>query len=149
MPLLKNQKHERFAQLLATGLSAAECYSKVYRKKGKVAGSAGPRLLRNVGIQQRLAELQQKSAVSSVMTLTEKREYLARVKRTPIGSIGPDSDLCQSHEVSMQGVKIRMCDKLKAVELDAKLAGEFTEKVEVKADGLLELLQAIRGGKRE
>jgi hypothetical protein len=148
MPILKNQKHERFAQLLATGMSASEAYTKVYKKKGKVAGSAGGRLLKNVGIQQRLAELQQKAETAAVLTLADKREFLRRVVVTSIGEVDEKSPLCQSAEYSEDGRKFKMPDKLKAIELDAKLAGEFREQVEVKVDGLGELLKAIRGGKQ-
>lgn len=157
MPILKNQKHERFAQLIATGVSATEAYTKVYRKKGKVAGSAGGRLLKNVGIQQRLSELQQKAETKAVLTLAEKREFLRRVVMTPVGEVDQDSDLCQEYTKRFEAggetnpdfevVKIKTPCKLKALELDAKLAGEFKEKVEVSVDGLGELLKAIRGGR--
>jgi len=147
MPILKNQKHERFAQLVATGMSATEAYRRVYKTTVKVAGSAGGRLLKNVGIQQRLTELQQKAAEGAVMTLQEMLEFLARVRRTPIGEVDERSDLCQSAEYTEDGRKFKMPDKLRAVELSAKLQGLFKEKVEVSVDGLGELLKAIRGGK--
>ncbi len=147
MPILKNQRHERFAQLVATGKSATEAYRKVYKTTVKVAGSAGGRLLKNVQIQQRMAELQQKAAEGAVMSLQEKLEYLAAVKRTPIGEVNETSPLCQSVEWTESGKKLKMPDKLKAIELSAKLQGEFKERVEVQVDGVSDLLKLIRGGK--
>lgn len=146
MARLDNPKHERFAQLVATGKALGPAYREVY---GDIRGArqAGSRLLSDVDIKQRVAEIQSKSEGKAVLTIAEKREFLRRVVVTPIGQVDEESDLCQSAEYSDTGRKFKMPDKLKAIELDAKLAGEFTEKVEVKADGLLELLQAIRGGK--
>ena len=107
----------------------------------------GSKLLSDIDIKQRVAEIQSKTEGKAVLTIAQKREFLRRVVVTPIGQVDEESDLCQAAEYSDTGRKFKMPDKLRAIELDAKLAGEFTEKVEIKSDGLLELLQAIRGGK--
>jgi phage terminase small subunit len=70
MPILSNQRHERFAQEIAQGKSAAEAYCLAgYRAADKSAETAGPRLFRNVQIQQRVIELQQKVARKAEITL--------------------------------------------------------------------------------
>ena len=65
------------------------------------------------------------------LSLLEKRAYLAMVVRTPIGEIDEKSPLCQAVEWGKNGRKIKMPDKLRALELDAKLAGELHESHEV------------------
>jgi phage terminase small subunit len=70
MPSLKNVRHERFAQEVAQGKSAVEAYRLAgYRAGDKSAETAGPRLFRNVQIQQRVVELQQKVARRAEITL--------------------------------------------------------------------------------
>lgn len=150
--MLKNPRHEAFAQAVASGTSGTEAYRRVYgAKANKNAENLACRLSRNVNVRQRVSELQQKSATATTLSLQEKREFLAKLVRTPIGSIDETSELCQAAEYQVSGglrgrlrrgqadrgneqgetevttVRIKLADKLKAIELDAKLAGEFTE----------------------
>jgi phage terminase small subunit len=70
MPGLKNVRHERFAQEVAQGKSAGEAYRLAgFRAANHSAETAGPRLLKNVQIQQRVVELQQKVARRAEITL--------------------------------------------------------------------------------
>ena len=70
MPSLKNARHERFAQEVALGKSAGEAYRLAgYRAANHSAETAGPRLLKNVQIQQRIVQLQQKVARKAEITL--------------------------------------------------------------------------------
>ena len=64
--------------------------------------------------------------MSDVGSLAEKRSFLADVARTPIGKVGLDNKLASAarwHNGEL--VEVRMPDKIKAVELDAQLAGEL------------------------
>ena len=147
MPRLDNPKHERFCQLVATGKALGPAYEAVYGK-ARGARQSGSRLLTDVDIKHRVAEIQGKAEGRAVLTIAEKREFLRRVVVTPIGQVNEESDLCQAAEYSLAGQKFKMPDKLRAIELDAKLAGELSaEKVEIRGDGLLELLQALRAGR--
>ena len=70
MPSLKNARHERFAHEVAQGKSAGEAYRLAgYRAANHSAETAGPRLLKNVQIQQRIVQLQQKVARKVEITL--------------------------------------------------------------------------------
>lgn len=59
MPVLSNQKHEKFASGVASGLSASESYVKAGYSKGGAEASAS-RLLRNAKVRARVAELSAK-----------------------------------------------------------------------------------------
>lgn len=141
MAVLKNQRHERFAQLIASGKAASEAYGEVYDRVGRVAETSGSRLMRNVKVQERIVELQEKAADESVLTLREIQQFLAAVVRGAVGEVGPDSPLCQEYTKRFEAggesssdyevVKIKVPCKLKAVELSAKLSGFLTEKREV------------------
>src|SRR5260370_1120570 len=65
MPVLSNRKHERFAQLVATGLSASKAYiSAGYSKTGaKVSAS---RLLARSNLRARVRELQETLAAGTI-----------------------------------------------------------------------------------
>lgn len=135
MAILKNQKHERFAQLIAIGKAASAAYAEVYGKKGASADASASRLTRNVKVSARVAKLQQKAAEKAVLTLARKRELLREMAEgeRPTKRI-EDAD-----------GPTEVFEAVKAIELDAKLAGEFREKVEVTVDGLGDLLKTIRG----
>ncbi len=63
MPVLKNARHERFVQGVVKGISAGPAYTAAgYTATGNSAESAAARLLRNVQVQARRAELQGRTA---------------------------------------------------------------------------------------
>lgn len=111
MPL-HNPRHERFAQLIASGESGAGTYQTCYGTNGASAEAAASRLLRNDKVRKRVAELQSAAATEAVLTLERKRQLLA--------------DIAEGRQ---QEAKIS--DRLRAIELDARLAGEFHEKLDV------------------
>ena len=166
-------RRERFCQLHASGKSAAEAYREVYGNSN-TAKAAASRLLTFVDVQKRIKALQDASATDAVMTLRLKREFLCRVVLTPIGEVDRNSDLCQRYVCRVQRsrhakqaqrgvgkededlkqghylVGITMPDKkLRAIELDAKLAGELPGKHEEEPEvdnGMVELLARIGRG---
>lgn len=69
MPILDNARHERFAQGLAAGKSAAEAYTAAGYKGDRTAAS---RLSTNVNVQSRVTELQGKV----VERLTVDRQWV-------------------------------------------------------------------------
>jgi len=111
MPLL-NQRHESFAQLIASGESGAAAYRTCYGTDGASAEAAASRLLRNGKVQKRVLEMQGEAAKAAVLTLEERRLFLAAVVR------GEHADA-------------KMPDKLRAAELDAKLAGDIRDGLDV------------------
>ena len=165
-------RQEKFCALYASGKTATEAYRESYGNT-KTAEAASSRLLTNVKVRARVTALQQATALSAVLTLAEKRAFLRSVVLTPLGDIDERSILCQSAEYVTNGgvrgklrkghasggneetepetttVKLKMCDKLRAIELDAKLAGELREQVVHKVsldEELADLIASIRAG---
>ncbi len=167
-----NSRQEIFCAEYAGGKTATEAYRLAYGNT-KTAEAASSRLLTVVKVAERIAALQQAAAATAVLSLAEKRQYLRRVVMTPLSNVDETSDLCQAAEYEVTGgirgklrrgnadqgneeeepekttVKIKMPDKLRAIELDAKLAGELREQVDHKHgvdEGVADLLAAIRSG---
>ena len=116
MPVLKNLKHERFIHVLLEGSkrgwNAAEAYRRVYGAEGHVAESAASRLLKNVEVQARIAELaapQERKARVTVQSLLAELE-------TTIA----DARAAKQHSVVVQSLT-----------LAAKLVGALTDRIEI------------------
>ena len=76
MPVLGNAKHERFAQGLAKGISADEAYVEAGYKPHR--GNAST-LRANQNILARVAELQNKAAERTVLTVATLTERLLKI----------------------------------------------------------------------
>ena len=104
MTILTNARWEQFAQRVASGETATSAYRAIYHAAAKSAEAHGCRLVRNGKVSARVAELQGEAAKACVMTLTQRRELLARFAQSSAERTG---------------------DRIRALELDAKLAGEL------------------------
>lgn len=152
-----NVRQEKFAQLIAQGIPASQAYLEAgYSKHRCGAGANGCLLLKIPQVAARVAEIRDlaSSLEITLLTIIEKRRFLAELVRTPIGSIGPDSWLCQEfrEEVRVKEKdkvkekpgddgtadpeagreivlrrRVRIADKLRAIALDSKLAGHITK----------------------
>lgn len=109
MPLLSNPRRERFAQHVAEAGNASAAYRLTYGTHGASAEAGASRLLRNDKVRQRVQELQRETAKAAVMTLEEQRLLLASVARG-------------------EHAGARISDRLRAIEIDAKLAGHANGK---------------------
>ncbi|WPZ13244.1 terminase small subunit [Nitratireductor rhodophyticola] len=102
MPVLKNAKHEAFAQGLAKGLSASEAYVSAGYKESR---SAASRLSTNVNVQRRVSELQGKAAEKAEWSAAERLSSLKAIHdrtstedpRVAISAIGEANKMQGSH----------------------------------------------------
>ena len=77
MPVLPNSKHERFAQLVASGRTPADAYAAVGYKE-RTAYTCGPRLLKRAAVRARVTELQRAVAQVSVTRGAIDREFVLK-----------------------------------------------------------------------
>lgn len=100
-----NARQERFCQRVAAGMPASRAYAEAgYTGTGNVADTTGARLLRKAQIKDRVAELLRKDSAKVVLTKEMKRNFYLEVVNDP---------------------RQKMTDRLRASELDAKIAGDF------------------------
>ncbi len=76
MPVLKNARHERFAQNITKGMSATKAYEKAGYKRND--GSAG-RLHRNAQVQERIAELMAPAVEATQATVERVLKEMVRL----------------------------------------------------------------------
>jgi hypothetical protein len=116
MPVLKNPRHERFAQLVASGIAANAAFTQV----GYRGPQNSPRLSRNELVARRIEELQARNARKAemaAMTRDELVEILAEIV----------------HATRTRLSMARPGDGLKAAEMLAKMCG-WNEAEQVKHD---------------
>lgn len=136
---LANARHERFACELAKGNAAGKAYELAGYKRDDASAC---RLSRNPKVKARLAWLKRQAAAVDVLTIAEKRQFLARLVRCKPSEEPPESDLWNGIEDTEQGRRYKLPDKLRAIALDNDLAGEGAEAGGQKALG--ELVKRLR-----
>lgn len=129
---LNNPRHERFARNIALrAMSQADAYREVYGNDKIGARCQASTLLSDQNISNRVRFLSERGAEKDVLSHQEKRAWLAKVVRTPVGEVDQQSPLCQSYKITEGLTEYKMVDKLKALELDARLAGELKEQTAI------------------
>jgi hypothetical protein len=81
MPALFNLKWEAFARAVVRGGPASHAYAEAYHVKGNVAEASAARLLRNVQVAHRVAELQEQVQVRTIVTIEGLTRDLFEIKR--------------------------------------------------------------------
>lgn len=127
MPALGNPKHERFAQLLAKGLTADEAYQEAGYAENR--GNA-TRLKANESVLRRVAEIQERAAVRTEITVATLTDRLLAIAAK--GESSTEAPLLSVARASLMDA--------------AKLNGLVVEKQELNASGeLAERLARARG----
>jgi hypothetical protein len=117
MKSLSNPKHERFARLLTQGLTQVEAYRKVYPEQSPTSASGNASsLANNLDVKARIAEIKEFIDSQYAMSLGEKRDTL---RRMALGEI--PTKVIRKANGSVDAV----FDRLAAIQLDARINGEF------------------------
>lgn len=128
-----NGPHQKFCEGIVSGLNHGDAYAAAYpsAKRNSAAANA-TRLLKKDEIQAEIARIRaaaEREAGSAVLTLAEKRKFMARLVRTNLSLLDmeKDGDLLQEISDTEHGKKVKLASKLDAVKLDNDLAGEGSE----------------------
>ena len=142
-------RQERFCVLYFGGKSATNAYREAYGNV-RTARAAASRLLTSVNIQTRLSELGRAMVLDAVISRQRMLEFLTRIVMTPLADIDERHELCAKATYSNGRLKhLRIVDKMRAIELLARMQGWFAEhqKPDPAPDnGMGQLLAAIRRG---
>lgn len=151
-------KERRFMDAMHEGKPCSECLSiSGFKPAPKLVGKYYTYMSPKMRHYEKLiiAEASKRAEENAVMSTMERRKFLADVVRTPLGKLNENSPLVQEKTsiVTKDGgeiVKLRGCDKLAAVELDSKLAGDISNggtnvQVGINLEGLLGKLPDTSG----
>lgn len=120
--------HRQFCEGVVSGLTFSDAYRAAYPEAApENARKNAARLTAREDIQAEIARLRavaDERAGSAVLTLMEKRIFLARIVRACVALLPEDSDLWQSIKRTEDATEFRLPDKLAAIRLDNDLAGE-------------------------
>lgn len=130
MPLNPNQL--KFAQLSAGGMNKRQAYREAYPKCGseKAASTKSQLLWSDPRVVKVVEDIRKASSTVSTLSVREKREFLARTVRCNVQNLSEeDADLVESIKKSYDkdgnflSEDLRLGSKLKAIEIDNRLAG--------------------------
>ena len=98
VPILQNTRHERFAQLVASGKHSD---MEAFKQAGYADESAHQnacRLRANESVAARIEELRARNAEKCQLSRDEAVRYLVEILKTPIAEVTADHRLAQSYE---------------------------------------------------
>jgi phage terminase small subunit len=118
---------------LIKGMSIAESVRRagysIRSGRSEDFSSLGCRILKTPRVASEVQKIREKAFSREALSYAEKRAFLARAVRTSVGEIHEGSDLAQEVTITegKEGTsrKVKAVDKLRAIELDSKLAGDF------------------------
>jgi Holliday junction resolvase len=133
MPVLKNSRHERFAQLRASGKTGCDAYREAVSNKSKNPDVLASQLVGMPGVAERIEELKAESARKCSMTREEFVESLVEMYRSAPGDASLTNPLCDS--LISRGVRHAVFPMKTTVAAQlAKLCGwESPQRLEVEA----------------
>jgi hypothetical protein len=128
-------RQARFCHLLSLGLPMGQAYIEAgyLRKDGKIpeareALQSGSHLLAQPKVKAYFSMLREAAFLANVLSLAEKRSFLADIVRTPIGAVDVNDKLAQGVRYKDgEMIELKIPDKISALKLDAQLAGELQE----------------------
>lgn len=163
-------KEQAYAGLVASGVEEKLAWAQLSgRSVPTDADRKGvSRMSHNVRVQEEILRIRreaEKLAGGTVMSVAEKRQFLALVKRTPLGEIDETNPICiemkrtKPHKAAdpdaleqaelWETETVKKPCPLRAIDLDNKMAGVYAEdqRADAEKDLALELMARIRAGK--
>jgi hypothetical protein len=135
---LRSSKRERFCLEVVKGSTAQKAYEKAYKCSPSNA-EANSTLVRNaVEVNGRIKYMQNKISTEVMMTMRERREWLARVVRANVDNLDleKDGDIVDEIIVDANGNKrFKLPSKRACIMDDAKLAGEIIDRSDITSGG--------------
>jgi len=132
MPALSNPKHERFARMIIQGMTQVDAFRKCYPNAGtNTVNNDSSVLARRLDVKARIAEMQDVIDSYFPMTQGERRDRLRRMAEGK-----EPTKVTKKADGKIEAVY----DKIAALTLDARLAGDFApEQLQVSAGPTLKL----------
>jgi hypothetical protein len=149
MPRVKGQdltpKEREFCRFLVSGVPVYRAFFQAGYKAttNKYASMKGSAISARPNCAKYIAELKESQWLSSVMSIAEKRALMAEIARSKPQDITEESSIASisidgDGKRSIQGPKVS--DKLKAIELDARISGELSQENDSRTQIAIQLI---------
>jgi len=149
VPLPKEPRHQRFADLVLIGKPLVDAYLEAGFKCSRATANANAKKLRKrADVEAYIRAIQSKAADDSTLSVNEILRYCARVVRTPITKLDPrnpedeNGDLIKSYSINEtetgSSFRIEKQDPFKAIDTHLTLSGHNPE-----ADAMAGLVSAL------
>lgn len=152
MPILKNPRHERFAQELAMGKSQTDAYlSAGYDADPETARRAGSRLMTNEDITARVSELQQNGADKAEVTVLSLLAEAEQARALAIADKQFAAAIAAIREKGvLSGRRVERSERGQPGEFESMNADELRDSIarDLETLGRQDLAAALIGGKR-
>jgi hypothetical protein len=135
---LKSSKREKFCQEIVKGSTAIAAYVKAYKCPVANATANANVARKAVEVNERIKYMQSQIVSDIVLTMKERREWLARVVRANVDNLDleKDGDLVDEIIVDANGSKrFKLPSKRACIMDDAKLAGEIIDRSDITSGG--------------
>ncbi|CAN5430374.1 hypothetical protein BH09VER1_BH09VER1_30550 [soil metagenome] len=127
MKTLRNGRHEKFAQWVAGGESLGNAYRLVYGVQHRRVRERGYDLTRRPEVKERIRVLREEAEEEAAWPARGRMRYLMDFTKTPLSEVAGGC-FCQGVTLTKHGAKIETANKLRAIELHSRLAGDYQEK---------------------
>jgi hypothetical protein len=147
LPLPKDPRAQRFADLRLRGASLIDAYLGAGFKAGRTSSGNAKRLEKRPDVQAYLAAVGQANAAESRIDRAALIRYCEDILLTPIGQLDDSHPLCQEFRESESGERVvKMPGKLLAAKQLAELHGwNKPQEVKVEAgDKLADIIRRVR-----
>jgi hypothetical protein len=131
--------------VLIHGMSDMAAYKKAYGCSDANAKAKAYLMRQHSGVMVEFRKLQDAQFDSRVMSIAERREWLTRAVKTPIGEVDETSDICIEAQSNEHGNKYKKVDALGALKELNKMDDVYKPE-EIKITGLSSVLDMIRKG---
>ena len=143
MPVLKNARHEKFAQALAKGMTATDAYAEAGYKGDRTAAS---RLSTNVNVSRRVDEIKNRVAEKAEWTAADRLMSLKAIhdaslsddRRTAIAAISEANKMQGSYAPSKQELTGKGGGPVQIADL-SRLKGMTSEELQVLERALVQI----------
>jgi phage terminase small subunit len=138
IPLPKEPRHQRFADLVLSGKTLVDAYLDAGFKCSRATANANAKKLKKrQDVAAYIRAVQSRAADDSTLSVQEILHYCARVVRTPITKLDPrnkedpNSDLIKTYTINdgeaSSSVRVEKHDPFKAIDTHLKLTGNDAE----------------------
>ena len=140
-----NDQQVKFCQIMVSGKPQTVAYQEAYNCENyDTAGANATRLLKDARVIEYVSQLRKERDDAAVLSIQQKREFLARVVNAKIGELTENDNLVQEVKIAPDGsISLKIPSKTEAIKIDNAMMGHDAPK-QVKVDHTMTIGDIIK-----